>query len=70
MKEARKAKMKRKTGSFIIFFLELCRGNAGIPLKDQDTTSKREGEWMKINTLGHFSISDIVSSHTYIQHSN
>jgi plexin A len=36
--------------------LELCRGNAGIPLKDQDTTSARDGEWMKINTLGHYNI--------------
>lgn len=41
---------------------ELCRANAGIPLKDQDTTSRRDGEWMKINTLGHFNILEMVST--------
>ncbi|XP_019851565.1 PREDICTED: plexin-A1-like [Amphimedon queenslandica] len=42
--------------------LELCRGNAGIPLKDQDTTSRREGEWMRINTLGHFNILEMAEA--------
>lgn len=45
-----------------LVLIELCRGNAGIPLKDQDTTSRRDGEWMKINTLGHFNIPDMVST--------
>ena len=40
--------------------LELKRGNAGIPLRDHDDSNEREGEWIKINTLGHYKLDQMV----------
>ena len=41
---------------------ELCRGSAGIPLRDQDATNLKEGDWIKINTLGHYKLDEMVSA--------
>lgn len=41
---------------------ELCRGNAGIPLRDQDATTRKDGEWTKINTLGYYGIAEMVGN--------
>ncbi len=38
------------------FPVELCKGPHGIPLRDHDSTSKKDGDWSRINTLGHYDI--------------
>ena len=39
---------------------ELRRSNAGIPLRDHDQTNVKEGDWTKINTLGHYRLAEMV----------
>ena len=39
------------------------KGDNGIILRDQDATNKREGEWVKVNTLGHFNLEEMVRGH-------
>ena len=41
--------------------LELRRGNAGIKLCDHDHSNERDGEWVKVNTLGHYKLDQMVS---------
>ena len=41
--------------------LELRRGNAGIKLCDYDGSNIREGVWVKVNTLGHYKLDQMVS---------
>ena len=41
--------------------LELRRGNAGIKLHDHDDSNERDGEWVKVNTLGHYKLDQMVS---------
>ena len=40
--------------------LELRRGNAGIKLHDHDDSNERDGEWVKVNTLGHYKLDQMV----------
>ena len=35
-------------------------GAAGIPLRDQDATNTKDGEWIKVNTLGHYKLDEMV----------
>ena len=42
--------------------LELRRGNAGIKLDD---SNERDGEWVKVNTLGHYKLDQMVSPVQY-----
>ncbi len=35
-------------------------GTAGIPLRDQDATNMKDGEWTKVNTLGHYKLDEMV----------
>ncbi|CAI8038569.1 Plexin-A4 [Geodia barretti] len=39
--------------------LELRRSHAGIPLRDHDSTNVKEGDWIKINTLGHYRLAEM-----------
>ena len=39
---------------------ELRRSNAGIPLRDHDSTNTKDGDWTKINTLGHYRLVEMV----------
>ena len=39
--------------------LEL-RTTGGITLRDQDQTNEYDGEWIKINTLGHYKLHEMV----------
>ena len=41
--------------------LELRRGNACIKLYDNDESNERNEEWIKLNTLGHYKIDNMVS---------
>ena len=40
--------------------LELKRGNAGIALRDHDESNERDGDWIQINTLGHYKLDQMV----------
>ena len=40
--------------------LELRRGKAGIKLHDHDDSNERDGEWVKVNTLGHYKLDQMV----------
>ena len=42
--------------------LELRRGNAGIKLHDNDDINEMDGDWVKVNTLGHYKLDQMVSS--------
>jgi len=39
-------------------------GAAGIPLRDQDATNVKDGEWLKVNTLGHYKLDEMSQAHT------
>ena len=41
--------------------LELRRGNGGVLLRDHDSSNHREGGWVKVNTLGHYRLDNMVS---------
>ena len=41
--------------------LELRRGNAGIKLHDHDSSNQRDEQWVKVNTLGHYKLDQMVS---------
>ncbi len=46
---------------FFCFFLELVgKGANGVTLRDQDATNSKDGEWVKINTLGHYKLDEMV----------
>ena len=45
---------------FLSMMSELRRSNAGIPLRDHDQTNLKEGDWTKINTLGHYRLAEMV----------
>ncbi|XP_064399093.1 plexin-A1-like isoform X2 [Halichondria panicea] len=38
-------------------------GAAGIPLRDQDATNTKDGEWIKVNTLGHYKLDEMSQAH-------
>ena len=40
--------------------VELRHATAGIILRDQDQTNIKEGDWIKVNTLGHYKLDEIV----------
>ena len=49
---------------FFCFFAELIgKGANGVTLRDQDATNSRDGEWTKINTLGHYKLHEMVRHH-------
>ena len=35
-------------------------GTASLTLRDQDQTNRREGDWTKVNTLGHYNVDEMV----------
>jgi len=39
---------------------ELRRATAGIILRDQDQTNIKDGDWIKVNTLGHYKLDEMV----------
>ena len=41
--------------------LELRRGSSGVLLRDHDSSNEREGQWLRINTLGHYKLDHMVS---------
>ena len=41
-------------------------GTASLTLRDQDHTTKREGDFIKINTLGSYSIDEMVHTLCYV----
>eukprot|EP00731_Ephydatia_muelleri_P021674 Em0014g265a len=43
--------------------LELKRGNAGISLRDHDESNERDGEWIQINTLGHYKLDQMSKAY-------
>eukprot|EP00731_Ephydatia_muelleri_P001990 Em0001g1990a len=43
--------------------LQLKRGNAAISLCDQDESSERDGNWTKLNTLGHYKLDQMSELH-------
>eukprot|EP00731_Ephydatia_muelleri_P021662 Em0014g253a len=47
--------------------LELRRGNAGIKLYDRDPSSESDGDWVRINTLGHYKLDQM--SQLYVKNS-
>ena len=48
--------------------LELRRGNAGIKLYDRDPSSESDGDWVRINTLGHYKLDQMVSEAAVLLH--
>ncbi|MCG8621178.1 MAG: hypothetical protein MJE68_04115 [Proteobacteria bacterium] len=44
----------------IFFFPVLQCGTASLTLRDQDHTNKREGDVIKINTLGSYNVDEMV----------
>ncbi len=36
------------------------KGENGVTLRDRDASSKKEGDWVKINTLGHYRLDEMV----------
>lgn len=48
----------------ILIITELIgKGANGVTLRDQDATNSREGDWCKINTLGHYQLHEMVRHH-------
>ena len=46
---------------FCPFYLELIgKGANGVTLRDQDATNSKDGEWVKVNTLGHYKLDEMV----------
>ena len=41
--------------------LELRRGKGGVTLHDHDESSERDVDWVKVNTLGHYKLDQMVS---------
>ena len=50
-----------KVAKLRLFCAELRRAHAGIPLRDHDATNVKDGDWVKINTLGHYRLAEMVS---------
>ena len=49
-------------GDFL--FAELVsKGATGVTLRDQDATNAKDGDWTKINTLGHYKLDEMVRGH-------
>eukprot|EP00731_Ephydatia_muelleri_P021675 Em0014g266a len=43
--------------------LELRRGSSGVLLRDHDSSNEREGQWLRINTLGHYKLDHMSKSY-------
>ena len=41
-------------------------GTASLTLRDQDQTNRREGEWTRVNTLGHYNVDEMVRVVSFI----
>ena len=41
-------------------------GTASLVLRDQDHTNKREGDWVRINTLGSYNVDEMVRVPVYV----
>ena len=57
-------------GVCVLPLIELRRSNAGIPLRDHDQTNLKEGDWTKINTLGHYRLAEMVRERKRESYSN
>ena len=43
----------------------ISKGSNGVTLRDQDATNAKDGEWVKVNTLGHYRLDEMVRGHHY-----
>ena len=46
---------------FLLLDSELIsKGSNGVTLRDTDATNSKDGEWVKVNTLGHYKLDEMV----------
>ena len=42
------------------YYAALQCGTASLTLRDQDQTNRRDGDWTRVNTLGHYNVDEMV----------